>query len=168
MSETQSTADDKLFLLEGLEAFSNHAIKLIRQTSRNLYILSNELDFPLYSKPEIVSGLSTIARQDRNASIRILVKKTRPLVERNHQILAVARKLPSKISIRKLTLEPEDDDRAYLISDRRGLLYKRDDREYSGFANYNAGPEVSTILDDFNYLWQQHSIDDVELRSLSL
>lgn len=168
MQEKQSSSDKHLFLLEDYEAFSKHAANIIKQTRRQIIILSNELDFPLYSNADIVSGLSQIARQDRNALIRILVKKTKPLVERNHKVLAIARKLPSKVKIKKLTLAPQDDDRAYLIGDINCLLYKRDEREYSGFANYKAGPEIKNIMEDFNYLWQQHSVEDAEFRSLTL
>ena len=168
MAEQQSEVDENLFLLEGLDPFYKHTLKIINHTSRHLAILSDDLDFSLYNNPDLKSAISRLARKDRNATIRILVKKTKPLVERNHLLLSIARKLPSKIRIRKLTLEPEDNDRSYLIGDRQLLLYKHDDKEYSGFANYRAGPEITNIIEDFNYLWQQHSVEDTELRVLSL
>ncbi len=168
MTEIPSEADNNLIILSGLDAFTKHSIQLVEQANRHVYILSQHLDFPLYDNPDFESALSTLARNDRNAEVRILVKNIRPLLERNHSLLELARRLPSKIKVRRLLIEPENDERAYLIGDRSLLLYKHDDSEYSGFANYDAGPEVLKIMEEFDYLWQRQSAEDAELRILSL
>jgi len=168
MPETPSTVDENLFLLEGLTTFSKHALQITKKARRKLYILSDTLDFTLYDNDDIESAISALARSDRHANVQILVKDIRPLVERNHRLLRLARRLPSKVMLRRLTIEPENNERAYLIGDRSLLLYKHDDKEYQGFANYQAGPEVLKIMEEFMYLWQRHSDDDVDLRNLSL
>lgn len=168
MGDTPSATDENLILLEGLESFANHTENLISESNRQLYILSKTLDYPIYNQNEVVSAVSKLARTDRHASIKILVKESRPLVEKNHSLLLLSRRLPSKIQIRKLSIEPEDDDRSYIIGDNDRLLYRHDERDYAGFVNYRAGPEVKSLLENFQYLWQQHSLEDVDLRSLSL
>ena len=168
MPEKPSDVDTALILLEGLEPFANHTLKIIRQARRKIIILSDVLDIAVYHNKGIVTALSEFARSDRNAHVSILVKQTRPLVERNHLILQLARRLPSKVSIRRLLIQPEDDARAYLISDHDTLLYQHQEGEYSGFANYAAKPEAQKIIEEFNYLWQRQSVEDIELRSLTL
>jgi hypothetical protein len=168
MSETPSSVDEHLLLLEGLETYRKHALQIIKQSRRHLYLLTRILDFPLYNHPDIETAISQLARSDRNAEVRILVKNIQPLVERDHCLLQLARRLPSKIKLRKLLIEPENDERAYLIGDKDLLLYQHDDREYSGFANYRAGPEIVNIMEEFSYLWQRQSADDVNLRNLTL
>ena len=168
MTETPSAVDDNLILLEGQEAFAKHLLQLIQTARRKVYILSRTLNDALYHDQEIADALSALVRNDRNAEVCILVKKVKPLVELNHHLLRLARRLPSKITIKKLLIEPQDDDRAYLIGDRDLLLYQHDEAEFTGFVNYSAKPEVAKILDDFDYLWQRQSIVDEDLRSLHL
>lgn len=168
MPEFPSSVDENLLLLDDLEAFSKYAEIIVSRSRRHLAILSDTLDFPLYDNAVIENLVSTLARSDRNAEVRILVKDIRPLIERNHQLLQLARRLPSKVKLRRLDIEPENNDRAYLIGDTNLLLYRHDEREYVGFANFNAAPEVAKIMDDFNYLWQRHSVDDPELRCFTL
>lgn len=168
MKERQSETDANLFLLEDAEAFSHHAEQLIEQSDRDLAILSQALDPLIYDQENLADRISQLARSNPRARIRILVKDTRPLVERGHKLLTLARRLSSKVEIRKLLTEPENDSHAYLIGDRNLLLYKHDDRDYQGFANYQAGPEAQKFLEEFNFLWDRHSEVPVDLRTLRI
>lgn len=168
MKERQSELDDRLFLLEGAEAFTKHARQIVAQSSRKLAILSETLDPAIFDQKGFSDLVSRLARGDRNAMVRILVKDIQPLVEGGHALLSLARRLSSKIELRKLLIEPENATQAYLIGDRRGLLYKHDDREYQGFASYRAGPEANRLLTEFDNLWERHSELSPALRSLRI
>ncbi|MEX1032585.1 MAG: hypothetical protein WDZ30_04445 [Cellvibrionaceae bacterium] len=168
MKEIQSEVDENLILLEDGEAFAKHARQIVEQGRRELAILSSSLDPYIYDRTDFADLVSSLARGDRKAEVRIQVKDIRPLVERGHRLLKLARRLSSKVHIRKLLIEPENDTRAYLIGDRGLLLYKHDDTEYKGFANYRAGPEANALLDVFNHLWEQHSTVDPSLRNLRI
>lgn len=168
MKEKQSDTDENLFLLDDAEAFAKHACQIAEQSSRKLAILSNFLDPIIFDQQDFSALVSRLARSDRNARVRILVKDIQPLTERGHALLSLARRLSSKVEIRKLLIEPQNDAQAYLISDRQRVLYKHDDGEYQGFANYRAGPEANKLLTDFDNFWERHSELSPDLRSLRL
>src|SRR5690606_16591758 len=86
--------------------------------------------------------------------IHILVKETRPLIERRHQLVELSRRLSSKVILRKLTILPENTDMALILGDNDKLLYKNDDSVYRGFVNYDARAEVKRLGEIFNYVWQ--------------
>lgn len=168
MNERQSETDPNLHLLGDAEAFATHALQIAEQTSRELVIVSDFLDPAIFNQANFADLVSRLARRHRHARVRILLKDIRPVVERGHKLLSLARRLSSKIEIRKLLTDAENDGRAYLIGDRDKLLYKHDDGEYKGFANYTGGPEASRLLVDFDNLWERHSELSPALRTLRI
>ena len=166
MTEIISETDSNLILLDELADYQHHILTISERSQRQLVILSQELDFPVYSQETLCSTIIQLLRYDRQARVSVLVKNIRPMVERGHRLLKLARRMSSKIEIRKLTAEPEDETRAYAIGDQRYLLYKHDDNEYRGFVNYNGAPESKSLLEEFTYLWEQHSYLDPALRQL--
>ena len=109
-----------------------------------------------------------MVRKDRRAHVKVLVKDIRPVVEQGHRILNLARKLSSKIEIRKLLIKPEKDAISYLIGDRRHLLYMHEDQMYNGFVNFEAALESKGLAEEFTYLWDKHSELDPSLRIMLL
>ncbi|MGH1471232.1 MAG: hypothetical protein ACRBCS_08570 [Cellvibrionaceae bacterium] len=168
MTETISATDKNLIQLEGEETFFKHTKKISSLTSRELCILTDELDRSIFNNQKIVDQLSAFVRQDRHSTIKILVKNIKPIIEHGHLLLTLSRKIPSKIIIKKLLFAPKDNAMAYMIGDKKYLLYKHSDNEYLGFVNYSAGPESQKLLEEFTYLWESHSIADPELRQLTI
>lgn len=148
--------------------FAEHAQSIVENSRREVALMSATLDRGVYDRPEFAAALSQLARTERNARVRILVKDIQPLVERGHLLLTLARRLSSKVSIRKLTIEPPQADRAFLIGDRDRLLYQHEEGVYQGFANYQAGPEIKPLLLLFEDLWERQSEVSPDLRRLSL
>lgn len=166
MTETISETDNNLILLDEVTDYQHHALEIAKRTQRQLIILSQELDFPVYSQEALYSELIQLAKRDRQSQIAILVKDVRPLIERGHRLLQLARRMSSKVEIRKLLTEPENETCAYAIGDKQYLLYKHDDLHYQGFVNYSGAPESKSLLEEFSYLWEQHSYADPSLRQL--
>ena len=167
MTERVSSSTD-LHLLDSVEGFRAHALEMATHARHSVDILSTDLDFPLYNNAPFQQALSALARRGRNSQVRILVKATKPLVEKGHGVAQLVKRLPSKLEIRKLHLEPQNNAMAYLVVDRELLLYKNDDEAYQGFANYSARPEARRLLEEFTYLWEQHAREDPQLRLLTL
>jgi hypothetical protein len=151
---TPSAHSETLFLLEGLADFQKHTQLLLGHTRRQLAILSRTLDAPIYDTEAFVSAISDLARSSRYTQIQILVKDTEPLIDRGHKLARLAQRLSSKITLRKLTLEPENGEMGFMLSDKTGLLYKNDEREYRGFTDTQAAAEVKRLREIFDYLWQ--------------
>ncbi len=162
-----SETSDTLILLDSLEDFVEHVDKLIQAGRRDVKILSRTLEPALYDRDIFVKSLSCLARSHPQARVEILLKNTKSLAENGHKIVRLAQRLPSKINIRRLTIEPEDDAMAFMIVDKDKLLFKNDESSMQGFANLEAGPEVKHLMDTWERLWQ-NSEADPQLRPLSL
>ncbi len=162
-----SSVSEQLLILDGLEDFRLHAVQMCTQARRQLRLLSEHLDFPLYDQQVFADAISSLARRSRYSDIRIIVKDTRPLIEQGHKLTKLASRLPSKVRIKKLGTEPSDKDMSFLLIDDNKVLFRPDEREYKGFANYDGGPEVQNLDEIFARLWQ-HSEDDPQLRQLYL
>jgi hypothetical protein len=166
MSEKKSETDSNLILLDEPGDFKKHAVKVLEETRREILLLSDLLDPAVYDSEEFSDALSRFARGDRNAKVKILVKNIRPMVEQGHYLLRLARRLPSKIEIRRPTFEPKNTELAYLMGDRKYLLYKHEEGVYNGFVNYSAAVECLDLSEEFNWLWDKHSVVDASVRSI--
>ena len=153
MSEVSSVSPD-LFLLEGLQDFQDHSLKLGTQARRKIAILSRDLDALVYADNAFIDAISNFVRSSRNAQVQILVKDTKPLVESGHKLAKLHQRLSSKILLRKLTVEPENTDMGFMLCDTDALLYKNDEDFYKGFANFNGAVEVKRLRDTFDYVWE--------------
>ena len=145
--------------------FDQRVIELAESASRYLYILSPNLDYQVFDNPDLVRALSELARRSRQTEIRILVSDSRGLVARGHRLLALARRTPSTVLIRKLEHHPEYKGQTVIIRDRDGLLFKPAENE--GFYHPDSRSDVQPRLELFEDLWR-YSSEDPELRSLSL
>lgn len=163
----QSSVSDALFLLENVSDFQEQALKLVQSAQRQLAILSTNLDPLVYDTEEFVSAASQFARSSRYAQITVLVKNTQSLIDRGHRLARLSQRLSSKVQLRKLTLQPENTDMAFMLCDSNMLLYKNDDQIFQGFVNYAAEVEVKRLRETFDYVWQ-HAIPEVNLQQLSL
>lgn len=162
-----SGASDQLLLLESCEDFRIQITRICANARRQIDIFSHSLDYPVYNHVDTVAAISQMVRSHSQARVRILVRDTRPLVENSHRLVRLAQRLPSKIQLRKLTEEPENSDMAYVLCDRDQLVYKNDDREYRGFVNFAAAPEVKNLRETFSRTWEL-ARPDPKLRVLSL
>jgi hypothetical protein len=164
MSEISSVSNE-LFLLSSLHDFQEQSLKLLAQARRSIAILSCDLDAAVYGTNEFVQAISNFARSSRNAQVQILVKDTKPLVESGHKLAKLHQRLSSKILLRKLTVEPQNSEMGFLLCDTNTLLYKNDDANYKGFANFNAAVEVKHLRETFDYIWQ-YGEPEPELQTL--
>jgi hypothetical protein len=166
MSEVSSVSPD-LFLLDSAEDFREFSLKLVEQSRRQIAILSQDLDSFIYGSDEFLAAISQFARSSRHAQVQLLVKDTKALVESGHKLARLHQRMPSKIQLRKLVQEPDDTDMAFMLCDTNALLYKNDDGEYRGFANFDAAVEVKRLRDTFDYVWE-YGESEPELRILHL
>lgn len=163
----QSPTSSDLWLLDGVEDFRTHAMQLVAKTRRRIEILCQDLDTPVYGQNEFIETLSEFARSSRYVHIQILVRDTKPAKESGHPLIRLSQRLSTKIHLRKLTIEPENNEREFMCCDTTGLLYKNDFSVYKGFANYAASSEVKQMREQFNYLWEYGEIEpDFQLLQL--
>lgn len=150
----QSPGVKDLWLLDGLEDFREHSLRVLQQARRRVNLLSQDLDPQVLAESRFIDGLSALARSSRYVQIQVLLRDTRLAKEISHPLVKLAQRLSTKIEIRKVTQEPENNAREFLCCDDQWLVYKNDFQAYRGFANYAAWQEVKRLRDDFTYLWE--------------
>ena len=144
-------------------------LDLISQCERQLLIFSYDLDKNLYDHRELIDAVSQLARKSRYTQVKLLVVDSKSIVKRGHGLLNLARRLSSKIEIRKTTADLKDLPEAFIIADQRGLLaYDLKNLEgRSAWANYNNKPAAQALAAEFDLLWQ-HASHDRELQLLGI
>lgn len=150
---------------------SERAIALLRdlidQAERDLLIYSQQLDRAVFANEDVVSALSHFARRHPRSRIDVLIHDSRRLVGRRHELLELARRLDSKVSIRKVPSEEQDENRTFVVTDTRGLWLLPDVEELSGIACADDEVQAKHLRERFEELGRR-ARPDPELRTLSL
>lgn len=159
---------DQVLRLETVDQFRLHFKQITEAANRTLDILSHHLEKLLYADGGFVEAISGVARYSANSMVRILLRDSAPLNGANHPLVLLAQRLPSRVIIRTLTEQPQNQDMAYVITDRKRLVYFNDESELVGFACYQAAAEAAHQLNEFEHLWDRHSKSDPNLARLHL
>lgn len=147
--------------------FAEWATALAAQASREICILSPDLDHRVFDDRDLVDALSALARRSRQSRVRILVSNYRPMIQRGHRLLALARRLPSSILLQQLDEHPDWKGETLVIKDRSGVLYKPADADKAAFCEPDSRARTERHLELFNELWR-HSAPHIEFRSVPL
>lgn len=140
---------------------------MAEQSVRHLRIYTPNLESELYDNREFADAVSALARSSRFAEIRILIEDTRLIIARGHALLELHRRLPSSVTIRKLTMDIHSLEQPFLIADQAGVLLRPDDGEGPSFANFCDRVKAKSLIEMFDPLWDR-CYPDPELRSLSM
>ena len=147
--------------------FDQFAVALCQSASRYICILSPQLDHAAFDNSELVEALSALARRSRQTQVRILVNDSRLMVSRGHQLLQLARRLPSTVHLRKLVEHPNWNNETIVIRDRDGVLFKPGGSDHEAFYEPDSRASTRRHLEMFDELWR-FSEEDAELRSLTI
>jgi predicted GNAT family N-acyltransferase len=146
--------------VEGIVSVLDHPLREVR-------IYSPLLDHALFEHDSILDALSQFARSGPPATINILIHTSNLVISRGHRLLNLARRLSSKIEIRLVTAELQEDTRCFVLADQRAFFLMPDDHEYLGHSNAYDPVQSTQLAERFDYLWQR-SDHDPELRALSI
>jgi hypothetical protein len=147
--------------------FAELAASLCGDAAREICILSPALDHEAFDNSALAEAVAALVRRSRQTRVRILIADARPLVARGHRLLQLARRLPSSVRIQTLAEHPQWKRETVVIRDRDGVLYKPGDSDHDGFYEPDSRASTRRHLELFEELWR-HSVQDTELRSLSL
>ncbi len=121
----------------------------------------------MFASLDCLSAVSTFARRSRHARAQILVEDTKAIASDNHPLLELARRLPSKIEMRRLPEDVAPPRSNFIVVDNRAIWVQPNRDAYLGWWNLNDRVEARRFTDDFIALYERAS-DDPELRLLSL
>lgn len=140
---------------------------LAADASREICVLSPDLDHRAFDNREFADALSALARRSRQSRVRILVSDYRPMVQRGHRLLALARRLPSSIVLQQLDEHPDWKGETLVIKDRSGVLCKPAEADKAAFCEPDSRARTERYLELFEELWR-HSAPHIEFRSVPL
>lgn len=153
--------------IEYPQPFADWATALVTDASREICILSPDLDHRAFDDRDFAEALSALARRSRQSRVRILVSDYRPMVQRGHRLLALARRLPSSILLQQLNEHPDWKGETLVIKDRSGVLCKPAESDKAAFCEPDSRARTERYLELFNELWR-HSAPHIEFRSVPL
>ena len=85
----------------------------------------------------------------------------------HNRLILLARRIDSKIEIRRVPTDLATDQHSSVVIDNRGYFLLPDHREYQALANAYDPVQAERLAERFDYLWGR-SETDPELRVLRL
>lgn len=125
------------------------------------------LDRPLMHERDVASVLLKAIQGNRNFRARILYSDAKDALERRHELLDVARRLPSYFELRRVPPEHRDRTDCLLIADRKVLLSRPDERYLQDGLLHAEPGRLNRAIEQFDELWQQ-STQETNTRLLLL
>ncbi len=147
--------------------FDDCALALCATARRELCILSPTLDHRVFDSQTMADALSALARSYRHSRVRLLVADYRPLVQRGHRLLTLARRLPSSVQLQLLEEHPEWRGETLVIRDRSGVLYRPEDADKAALYEPDSRAATAPHRELFEELWRSSAVHP-EFRKLSL
>lgn len=147
--------------------FDQLVVAQARLARRELAILSPDLDTRLFNSDDLTDAIRRLAREERRARVRILVRDARALLGRGHALLSLARRIPTKVSIKRLAEHPDWDGDTQILRDRNSLLALPGTTRDPGFYRPDDRARCESGLGRFEELWRVGVVDP-EFRALSL
>lgn len=142
-------------------------LRCLEQPRRRLFLLSQQLDPALFDSDAVQDRVSAFARSSSSVQVRILITDSSRIVSGGHRLVELARRLDSRIEIRRVPDELAPTEPSFLTWDETGYLLMPDFRDYSLVLNLNNPVQGQRLTDQFTYLWER-SAADPELRTLNL
>lgn len=159
--------DEPIAQLRYPQPFSELVIAQAALARRELRILSPKLDNRVFDNEDLVSAMRRLIRSGSLSRIEILVQDARAIVQRGHRLLALSRRLPSRMEIRRLEDHPQWNDDTLVIRDRAGVLELPGSDADFGFYRPQDRPQAEAGINRFDELWRLGQVD-AEFRALSL
>lgn len=142
-------------------------LRCLEAPRRRLAILSQALDHTLYDPEPLVEAVSRFARSSPYAGIRVLISDSTLVVSRGHRLVELARRLDSRIEIRRINPDISPGEESFATWDDRGFFLMPDFRDYTALVNLYDPVQARRLLEIFDYFWAR-SGPDPELRTLRL
>lgn len=143
------------------------ATHMASQARRSLYIVCPELDRKIFDQDNFSAALYDLARYSRNSDIRILLSDSTDAIRNSHRIVNLAKRLSSYIQVRLLSNDYASFAEAFLIADKRGIIYQRRAQHYDATAEHHHPRLAQELEKSFIDMWN-HSLLDPNFRQLHI
>jgi hypothetical protein len=153
--------------IDTAEENKNTALSLIKQARYSIDIFTQDMDAEIYNNSEFEHSIFKLAKRHPSAQIRILAQNTKKSIQQGHCLIRLAQSMTSSVFIHNPSREYKDEKCAFLIVDKKGILYRTNasNRNYKASTNFMAPQRAGKLSDFFNEVWQ-HSVPDVQTRRI--
>ncbi len=150
-----------------LRADHQKTVRRLAELARHeILIVSRHLDPSVYGTEDFMDVMSPFVRSKR-ASVRILVNDSRSMVKDTHRLAEMAVSLSSKISIRRLGLQEQQYNEAWMLADEVALLHLPQSDLYKGSMDFYSPRYGKEHKELFDSMWS-HAELIPELRALKI
>jgi predicted GNAT family N-acyltransferase len=167
VTDTEPDPPDALIRCAGEHDCRHGIVRCLGDPRRHLSILSQQLDHALLDDDAVVDAISGFARSGASTRIRVLISDSTLIVSRGHRLVELARRLDSRIEIRKVADGLDTGEASFITWDDRGFWLMPDFRQYLAVANRYDPVQARRLTEQFGQLWER-SGSDPELRVLRL
>jgi len=153
--------------VSGAEAIRERCLALAELARRELLIFTRDLDPLYYDQQPFLDAVQRLALEVPRPSVRVLVMEPRPAVADGHRLIELARRLTSRIEMRRVGEDDRDRVDAFLVADGRGYCWRQFADRHQGQAEADAPQRARLLAVEFERMWER-AVVDTELRRLHL
>ena len=158
---------DELIEVELKDDLEALILAMSQQAQHQILIFSHNLDNRLFGSNELFDAIKELAIKDRRSHIHILVQDTKHMVQTDHQLMKLSRRISSHMQIKVTAREHRDVIENFIIFDDRGYIVQDNPARYDGSGNFYAPLKTRQLSEHFLEMWE-HGVVDSSLRQLSL
>lgn len=152
MSSERAT-EDNLIRFDSREQAARLALELIQSARREICFFGPQIDPVLFDNHEVIEAISAFSRQSQRTQIRIVVVDTQKNVVNSHQILPLAQRLTSSITIHVADRKHQDLRQQFLLVDGTAYLFCPNAERYRGRVEKHAPAVVKDMQQEFEEIW---------------
>lgn len=153
--------------IRGADAIRDQCLALAEQARRELLIFSRDLDPLYYDQRPFLDAVQRLALDVPRPSVRVLLVEPRPVVADGHRLIELARRLTSRIEMRRVGEDDRERVDAFLIADNRGYCWRPFADRHEAEAEADAPQRARLLGAEFARMWERATVD-TELRRLYL
>ncbi len=153
--------------IDSAEENKNAALSLAKQARHSIDIFSQDMDAEIYNNKEFEQSVFNLAKRHPNTRIRILTRDSGNAVRNGHRLIKLAQNITSSVFINTPSREHRDEQCAFLVVDKLGVLYRAtaNNRNYKASINFMSPQRAGRLTDFFNEAWE-HSTPDIQTRRI--
>lgn len=153
--------------ISGRLAIRDASAQLASGASRELVIFSRDLDPHYYDHQPFLAEVQRLALERPHLPVRALVMQPRVPVTHGHRLIDLARRLTSRIEIRRTGNDDRDRADAFIVADMRAYCLRRLADRHEAIHDPDDPAGARCLRAEFERMWEQGE-PDTELRRLHL
>lgn len=142
-------------------------VEVAERAERALALYSHGLEPGIYDQLAFIDAVTRLVLAHAHARVRILVVDPASLVQDNHRLVELGRRLVSFIEFRRVHRDYRSREDGFLIADDHALVHLAQATHPYGAASFNDRHTATKFLRQFDEIWQR-SGPEREARRLSI